>query len=38
MPNHHYRTPSKHTMDRLAIEGKDALYWVRKLPGFGVRV
>ena len=34
----HYRTLSKRTVDGLAVDGKDALFWDRKLPGFGVRV
>ena len=38
MPKKHYRTLSKRTVDGLAVDGKDALFWDRKLPGFGVRV
>lgn len=38
MTKQHYRTLSKRTVDRLAVDGKDALFWDRKLPGFGVRV
>ena len=33
-----YRTISKRTVDGLAAEGKDAMFWDRDLPGFGVRV
>ena len=38
MPDRHYGTLSKRIVDRLAVDGKDALFWDRKLPGFGVRV
>ena len=27
-----------HKRDRLAVDGKDAVFWDRGLPGFGVRV
>ena len=33
-----YRNISKRTVDGLAVEGKDAVFWDRDLPGFGVRV
>ena len=33
-----YRTISKRTVDGLAVEEKDAVFWDRELPGFGVRV
>ena len=29
---------SKRTIDRLSVEGKDAVFWDRDLPGFGIRV
>ena len=29
---------SKRIIDRLSVEGKDAVFWDRDLPGFGVRV
>ena len=38
MPGAQHRTISKHTVDALTADGKDALYWDRDLPGFGVRV
>ena len=31
-------TISKRTVDGLSVEGKDAVFWDRELPGFGVRV
>ena len=31
-------TISKRTVDALSVEGKDAVFWDRDLPGFGVRV
>ncbi|MXX16399.1 MAG: DUF4102 domain-containing protein, partial [Gammaproteobacteria bacterium] len=33
-----YRTISKRTVDGLSVEDKDAVFWDRQLPGFGVRV
>ena len=33
-----YRTISKRTVEALAVEDKDAVFWDDKLPGFGVRV
>ena len=33
-----YRNISKRTVDGLAVEDKDAVFWDRELPGFGVRV
>ena len=38
MPERQYRALSKRIVDRLAVEGKDAVFWDRELPGFGVRV
>ncbi len=38
MPERQYRTLSKRIVDRLAVDGKDAVFWDRELPGFGVRV
>ena len=28
---------SKRIIDRLSVEGKDAVFWDRDLPGFGIR-
>ena len=38
MNNGQYRTLSKRIVDRLSVHGKDAVFWDRDLPGFGVRV
>ena len=38
MPQRQYRTLSKRTVDALSVDGKDAIFWDRDLPGFGVRV
>ena len=38
MNNGQYRTLSKRIVDRLLVDGKDAVFWDRDLPGFGVRV
>ena len=38
MAERQYRTLSKRTVDRLAVDGKDAVFWDSALPGFGVRV
>ena len=38
MPARDARAISKRTVDALPADGKDALYWDRHLPGFGVRV
>ena len=38
MPEQHARAISKRTVDALPADGKDALYWDRDLPGFGIRV
>ena len=38
MPHPHRPTISKRSVDGLPADGKDALYWDRDLPGFGVRV
>ena len=38
MPKRHYRTISKRAVDALAVQDKDAVFWDRDLPGFGVRV
>ena len=32
------RSITKRTVDRLSVEDKDAVFWDRELPGFGVRV
>ena len=33
-----YIALSKRIIDRLSVEGKDAVFWDRDLPGFGIRV
>ena len=33
-----YRTLSKRVLERLSVNGKDAIFWDRNLAGFGVRV
>ena len=33
-----YRSLSKRVVDRLSVNGKDAIFWDRDLAGFGVRV
>ena len=33
-----YRTLSKRVLDRLSVNGKDAIFWDRDLAGFGIRV
>lgn len=38
MPEKQYRTLTKRVVDRLTVSGKDAVFWDRDLPGFGVRV
>ena len=38
MPQPNYRTLSKRVVDRLSVDGKDAVFWDRELPGFGIRV
>ncbi len=38
MPQRQYLTLSKRIVDRLAVDGKDAVFWDRELPGFGVSV
>ncbi len=38
MPERQYRTLSKRIVDRLAVNGKDAVFWDSELPGFGIRV
>ena len=38
MPERQYRTLSKRIVDRLPVDRKDAVFWDRELPGFGVRV
>ncbi len=38
MPERQYLTLSKRIIDRLAVDDKDAVFWDRDLPGFGVRV
>ena len=38
MPERQYRTLTKRIVDRLAVNGKDAVFWDSDLPGFGIRV
>ena len=38
MAERQYRTLTKRTVDRLSVNGKDAIFWDSDLPGFGVRV
>ena len=38
MPERQHRTLTKRIVDRLAVNGKDAVFWDCDLPGFGVRV
>ena len=38
MPERQFRTLSKRIVDRLAVEGKDAVFWDSSLASFGVRV
>ena len=33
-----YRSISKRTVDGLSVDDKDAVFWDRELPGFGVRL
>jgi len=33
-----FRTISKRTVDALAVEDRDAVFWDDRIPGFGVRV
>ena len=37
MPRRAELTISKRTVDGLSVEAKDAVFWDRELPGFGVR-
>ena len=38
MAKRQYRTLNKRMVDGLSVDGKDAVFWDRDLPGFGVRV
>ncbi len=38
MPERQHRTLTKRIVDRLAVNGKDVVYWDSDLPGFGIRV
>ncbi len=38
MPRRQERVISKRTVDALSVEGRDAVFWDRDLPGFGIRV
>ena len=38
MPERQYRTLTKRIVDRLAVNGKDGVFWDSELPGFGIRV
>ena len=33
-----FRTLSKRVLDRLSVNGKDAIFWDREIAGFGIRV
>ncbi len=35
MAERQYCTLTKRTVDRLSVNGKDAIFWDRDLPGFG---
>ena len=38
MPKRQERVITKRIVDALSVEGKDAVFWDRDLPGFGIRV
>jgi len=38
MPRRAERKLSKRTIDALAADGRDAVFWDRDLPGFGIRI
>ena len=38
MAERQFHTLTKRTVDRLSVNGKDAIFWDSDLPGFGVRV
>ena len=38
MAKRQFQTLNKRMVDRLSVDGKDAVFWDRDLPGFGVRV
>ena len=38
MAERQYRTLTRRTVERLSVNGKDALFWDNELPGFGVRM
>ena len=38
MPERDARKLTKRAVDALAVDGRDAVFWDRDLPGFGVRV
>ncbi len=38
MPERQDRTLTKRIVDRLAVNGKDGVFWDSELPGFGIRV
>ncbi|MCY4397586.1 MAG: hypothetical protein OXC10_20895 [Rhodospirillaceae bacterium] len=38
MAERRYRTLTKRTVNRLLVNGKDAIFRDRDLPGFGVRI
>ena len=37
MPKRQETVITKRTVDALSVEGRDAVFWDRELPGFGVR-
>ena len=38
MAERQYRSLTKRTVDRLSVNGRDAVLWDNERPGFGVRV
>ena len=38
MPRRQERVITKRTVDALSVEDRDAVFWDRDLPGFGIRV
>ena len=38
MPRRQERVITKRTLDALSVEHRDAVFWDRDLPGFGIRV
>ena len=38
MPKRQETVITKRTVDALSVQGRDAVFWDRDLPGFGIRV